>query len=411
MEPNYHGSTLTSRFLVAALPKVLYTGRNAAVFDDLLNFVSEEARHMFFTGVSDELANRGMFHAVLLHVSGDWPWLTDSGMLLRSYRNVQKHRRQSKPCVGVCHMCAAGKPQFDFEQINTSQPKWLGTMFTLDVFANGNPSPLASVPHPPGRTAELWFFDLFHTMHLGVRKAFLGSCLALLSEVEPGSNIDQRFSTMSDKYLSWCKSARQRPWVSKLTKELLGWTSTTIFPSGTWRKGALSTTLMKWVQDRFANEGDSWPCMLQEAGAACVACNSFLICLYNASAWIAPEQAQRISGLGQEFLDRYADLARQAVSEGKLLWVLQPQIHAMHHLVLYLLHSSRKGKVLNVLCMATQADEDFIGRPSRLSRRVTPKPLAGSRRVLERHLQSSYAMWVKDGYIRPSSSSSSGTAK
>ena len=402
MCPNYHGHTMTSRFLLAALPKVLYTGENDQVFTDIMQFVSDEVQHMFSSGVVDALGKRGRFHMVLTHISGDWPFLADSGCFERSFRKVQKQKNQQRH-IGICHLCAAGR-DCDFEQLNTVRPQWLETMFTLRLHADGcEPSPFERVPHIPGELAALWSFDTFHTMHLGVCKSFLASCIALLSELQPESAIDGRFSSLSDRYLEWCKAARQRPRVSKLSKELIGWVSTTMYPNGTWHKGALSSTLMAWFQHLYETESASWPPMLQEAGEACLACNSFLKGLYDGEAWLEPTVARRIADQGRAFLTHYTRLARASLKDGCLLWVLQPKHHSMHHLVLYLYYGSQRGSVLNCLCFSTQADEDFIGRPSRLSRRVTPKPLNSSHRVLERYLQSSYAQWVAEGYILPSS--------
>ena len=181
-----------------------------------------------------------------------------------------------------------------------------------------------------------------------------------------------------------------------------------MYPNGTWHKGALSTTLMTWVESRFDAESHLWDPVLQQVGETCKFCNAFLRSLYNEDAWLEAARAKEIALLGHQFLVRYSRLAFAAHREGRLLWVVQPKLHAMHHLVLYLYYSSRNGKTLNVLCYATQADEDFIGRPSRLSRRVTPKPLHSCHRVLERHLQGCYTQWVKEGYIIPTSSSAAG---
>ena len=399
MSPNFHGHSLTTRFLLAAVPKVLYSWDNDEVWQDLMQLATDEANFMFYEGVLDGTCRRGKFNMALLFISGDWPWLADSGNLARSYRNVQKKKNQQRH-LGICHMCAAGQTGYDFEEINSRQPQWLRTMFTLDCFSEGGPPPFADLPHVPGRLAELWRFDAFHTLHLGVCKIFLSSSLALLSELQPESAIDDRFASLSALYLSWCKTHSERPWVSKLTKELLSWPSTTVFPTGSWHKGALSTTLMRWFQFRFEREGSNWPPMLARAGEACVLMNDFLKGLYDAEAWLPASTAQKIAENGFAFLIQYARLARMAYLEGRLLWSLQPKLHCLHHLVIYLFESSVSGhRVLNILCFSTQQDEDFVGRPSRLARRVTPKVLQSCHRVLDRYLIATHSQWVKDRYL------------
>ena len=411
MLANYHGHTMTSRFLLAALPKALYTGNNEHVWNLLMNLAAEEAEFMFTTGVTDHLTGRGQFHMCVVHITGDWPWLVDSGYLLRSFRNVQKHkarapgpgRRAPPPPVGICHLCKAGQIGWDFEQINTRNPRWLGTMFSQSLTDEwAEPSPLCRIAHPDGQMGSMWMFDTFHTWHLGVAKAFLGSFLALLSELQPGGNIDDRFASLSDAYIAWCKLHRRRRHVTRLSKELIGWPSTTQFPNGAWHKGDLSSTLMAWVQHRFENEGAAWPPMLKLAGESAKLANSFLKTLYNSEAWLTPTNARFAGSQCLDFLKNYAALAKAACEERRPLWILQPKHHALHHLAIYLLDGCSRGHVLNCLCFSTQADEDFIGRPSRLARRVTAMPGKVCQSILQRYLQSAYAHWCKDGLlVRP----------
>ena len=406
MKPNYHGHTLTSRFLVAAVPKVLYTGEHGDFWHTLLETAAEEANDLFVSGIEDQKTQRGKFNAVMLHVCGDWPWLVDSGYLKRSYRNVQRHKDKDpanpKPRVGVCHLCKAGQKDVDFEQINSEQPAWLQTMFSQehDLFWDASePSPFLNAPHPPNKLGSLWAFDVFHTMHLGICKCYLGSFLAGLSELECEGSVDARFEKLSEKYLQWCKSNHKRAHATKLTKELIQWQSTTMFPNGSWHKGGLTSTLMDWAQWLFETEGDGWPAMLQEAGAAAVACNEFLRILFDGDAWLPSKDAQAAGRRAMDFLRLYAGLARAAHLQRRALWILQPKFHCLHHIALGLLNSSTRGKTLNPICMSAQQDEDFIGRPSRLARRVTAQTQKVCERVLGRYRQSAYAKWVQAGYI------------
>ena len=408
MRPNYIGHTFTSRFLFAALPKVLYTGKHEHIWDALLRSAAEEAKYMFGTGVEDGMHGRGRFHMAVLRICGDWPWLTDSGGLMRSFRHVQKHKTRSKPPVGVCHKCMAGQIGFDFEEINTLQPKWLATMYSQNLFGeDAEPSPLSQIPHSVNEMASLWTFDIFHTVHLGIGRCFLASILVLLSELEPESNIDDRFQSLTDDYLSWCKRSSRRAHVQKLSKELVGYPTTRTYPNGTWHKGDLTTVLMGYAQYRYEKDGSTWSPMLQLAGRAAVCLNKALSEMYSSDAWLSPGEARSIGNAGMDFLKAYSRLARMALNQGLTLWVLQPKHHAFHHLMLYLILGSNQGPVLNIVCFGTQADEDFIGRPSRLSRRVTAMPEQCCKRVVSRYLQNCWSQWVKAGYIvRPKATAS-----
>ena len=404
MRPNFHGHTMTNRFLFAALPKALYTGDHWYVWDSLLSAAAEDATYMTEIGVEDKLCGRGKFTMVTLAICGDWPWLADSGSFARSYRTCPKHVSRTKPCGGICHMCAAGRPNVDFEQLNTSQPAWRDTMCSLPLGDPADdPSPFCNVPHPPGKAAMLWQWDTFHTWHLGVAKYFLSSFVAVLSQLEPQGSVDDRFESLSQSYLQHCKSGKRRPHVTKLTKELFGWSTTSTFPCGSWHKADLSTSLMSWVLWRFVNEGHGWPEMAKLAGETAVLGDSWLKTLYNSETWMHPRQSHSAATFGLGFLRNYCLLAKMAWEQKQNLWVIQPKLHAMHHLAIYMFEGSAKGiKILNSLSYSCQQDEDFIGRPARLARRVTAHPAHVSKRVIERYLQCAYHHWLKDGFlIRP----------
>lgn len=60
-----------------------------------------------------------------------------------------------------------------------------------------------------------------------------------------------------------------------------------------------------------------------------------------------------------------------------------PKGHYLHHQFLSMLHASQNGEwTLNILTFSNQLSEDFVGKPARLSRRVSAK--TASLRVLQR---------------------------
>ena len=133
---------------------------------------------------------------------------------------------------------------------------------------------------------------------------------------------------------------------------------------------------------------------------------SILCILYNGEAWLAPAKATEAGELCLDFLKKYASLASTALASGRQLWILQPKHHSLHHIGLDLLQGGSRGFTLNPLCVSTQQDEDYIGRPSRLARRVTAQqPVA--HRVISRLMQATYSQYVKAWYIKPSARSTS----
>ena len=394
MLPNFIGHSYTNRFLLSAVHKSHYVGSNSYVFDLLMENTAKELEFMYETGVSH---NGERYHAVCVGIVGDWPWLQKSGSLQRSFMNVPKKSNAARrECKGICHICSAGKsPDWPYEQLATRHPDWKDSVLLEPPF-DEDQNHFRTVPHVQGELPLLWKFDIFHCIHLGVAKNFLGSLLACLSELEPAGAIDSRFELLSSKYLSWCASNKRAAHCQRITKEHLNWVSTTYFPSGTWHKGDLSTSLLLFCEARFLAE--NWDGeMLRLAGEAVVALNACLKLLYHGEAWLCQEDAWRGGQLGLKFLRRYGQLANLAHNQNRKLWVVMPKHHAVHHIFLQLLDGSSRGPVQNPIVESVQQDEDFIGRGSRLSRHVSP--MTCEEKTVDRYLMSCYSKYMASGYL------------
>ena len=125
--------------------------------------------------------------------------------------------------------------------------------------------------------------------------------------------------------------------------------------------------------------------------------------LYESDAWIPPADARRAGELAAKFLRRYNECAIRARSLQRTLFPIQPKFHCLHHMAIDLLSASEaENHALNPLVLSTQQSEDFIGRPSRLSRRVSSRGTLT--RVMQRYLQSCHTQWVKAGLLIESAS-------
>ena len=87
---NYRGHSFTSRFMIAGLRKCDYTGDNSNVFSALMSSCAEQAKSVATTGIRDPEGNKRWM--IMLHITGDWPWLHKSGNFKRSFHNAQKKR-------------------------------------------------------------------------------------------------------------------------------------------------------------------------------------------------------------------------------------------------------------------------------------------------------------------------------
>lgn len=395
---NFRGHSLTTRMLAAAMPKHWYTLDRHQIFTRLLQCLASESEYMATTGVQD--ADGLTWWCITVGISGDWPWLAKSATFNRSFSRVQKRVSVRKPPEGICHLCTAGRGlephRVPFEDIQTRRPQWLSTMFSLSPFAGVNL--FSTTPQVEGRFEALWKFDVFHTCHLGIAKHVISSTLALLSEREVGSNVDDRFTQLDQRFTLWCKNHSRNKYCRKLTKELIGWETTGKVPAGTWHKGEFSDTLLHFIEGEFGNQVQAFqdePLLV--LALECVASlNSAMREMYAAELFLEPPQAARVAGFGLRYLRRYGKLADLAHRGGRPLFPLMPKAHAWHHLMLELeLSASTPGRqwCLNPLCYSTQMCEDFVGRPSRLARRTRPGRVQ-SRRVIQRYLKASYHEWV-----------------
>ena len=390
MECNFAGHTYANRFLIASLRKKDYSDQESETWKVLMEWE---------TGVTDR---NGVKHwGIVLGLIGDWPFLHKSACFTRSFNNIPKRVTIKNPPVGICHLCRSGQADVDFEQVGTRRPDWIQTCFTQDPFVE--PSPFVEyLLHVPGKEPAMWLFDWFHTMHLGVFRNFLGSVLALLSEQEDSANIEGRFHALSESYRTWCRNNPKRSYFAKVSKEAIGWDTTNQFPSGGWHKGALSTSLMAYVQERFEMESFNDEPLLVLAAEACGAIQQCSKLLYRSSVWLDPGVSGMCAELGFKFLRRYAQMATLAKSNNRNLFVFQPKIHVLHHFLVDMWDAHKRNVWgLSPLATSCQPSEDFIGRPSRLARRVTPQSPALDR-IMDRYLQSSYHHFVRARYlIRP----------
>ena len=396
---NFRGHTYAHRLLFSAMPKHWYTHDRDHVFSTVLECAAGEAEFMCKTGVTSPTSGK-QYWAMLIGISGDWPWLHKSGNLGRSFNNVQKRLTVRNAPRGICHLCAAGQRDVPFEQISTRHPAWLDTMHQQSPFET--PTPFQVIPHCPGKLADLWKFDMFHTFHIGCGKHFLGSVLALLSEMQDASNVDERFEMLTTEYVQWCAVGKRNKHIKKISKELINWPKTTVYPVGSWHKGDLTTSLMEFVEGRYGNEDFGDNRLLTLSVEATLTINKCFRMLFSSGYFLDRNDAHEISGYGLRFLRRYAELAREALSQNRALFVIMPKEHALHHLFLSMHLATENPNIHyigNPLNMSTQCDEDFVGRPSRLARRTRPGKIQVTR-VLQRYLKGAYQEWIKLGYIK-----------
>ena len=105
--------------------------------------------------------------------------------------------------------------------------------------------------------------------------------------------------------------------------------------------------------------------------------------LYHEGAFIKASVAKALAMKGLSFLRKYAELALLCHRQGMKRFPFIPKCHYLHHQILQLFHESRSSQwARNLLLYGCQMQEDYVGRPSRLARRVSSR--TQSLRVIQR---------------------------
>ena len=98
--------------------------------------------------------------------------------------------------------------------------------------------------------------------------------------------------------------------------------------------------------------------------------------MYQSGFWIRSDQGKRLAGLMFQFLTLYSKCAAITLANSKRRFSIVPKLHMMAHSALDLSSQSNKASwAVNPLAMTNQIQEDFIGRPSRISRRVNVRSI------------------------------------
>lgn len=188
------------------------------------------------------------------------------------------------------------------------------------------------------------------------------------------ANIDE----MNIHLKTYLKSEKRSLHFSKLTQDLLGYSSNNDYPCGHWSKAADTPIMCDFVVWFL-----SQPCRQAAVNADPIlldlivggkAMHVFMKQLYDSELWLTRDQAQLTINAGYTFLSSYNNCAVRAYEKGLCLFSYKPKLHYLHHIVLFMAwqYDQLFNYVLSPLCEATPMDEDLVGRTSRLSRHVSP---------------------------------------
>ena len=392
---NFEGS-LKSRFLYAGVPKVLY--KNPADFKEIFEAYKNDLEPLVTDGflVDDE-----RFYLALINSKGDLPANISLGGLTRSFRNVQKvvpkATGKRKSPIGICWRCSAGQKDYPFED-NSPEAAWIETVGLQPGFP-AEPCSLLQLGHDEADPGSFFAFDIWHCDAQGDSQGFWGSSAVLCLDLLPAGSIEGKLQRLTADIEA--HTMPSHPKCLPITRDKLSWNSAADYPSMQWSKASDAATLHVWLEGFLRRYQDSIKALpndkqiIFDTMLKAVTAKNFLIrSLYECPLWIESSDALPIARAGFDYLREQRRLVFLSYQVDRHLFMWQPKTHYLGHIIhSFFYGASACDFALNPLVDSVQMDEDFVGRPSRLARRVTSKAFMSALRILQRYLINVRECW------------------
>jgi hypothetical protein len=260
----------------------------------------------------------------------------------------------------------------------TSTAAWRATVSQIAPW-NVSP-PFEPIPFEDWASGEAsrWFKrDTFHIFRLGIARNFIGSSLVYLclqgcfDQPGDGHGMDERLSRAWSNFWLWCDAHSESPaGIRSFSKQKLHIPTVGSFP---WVgcKGSDTILLLRWLafftKIQLASNQSS---TLRIIAGGCDNGLAFQG-IYRHGIWLTDSCREKLMKNLQRFVTAYAKLAAEAHAQNLQLWAMVPKIHSLDHVKVDLEYCERKDYTLNPATWDCSMSEDFVGRISRQSRRVS----------------------------------------
>jgi hypothetical protein len=361
-----------SRFLSFCMPCSDYKDEHG-MLDACMTSFAEGMQGLFKDGIS---AHRDQYYFALVGSKGDMKWHQEIANLTRSYNNLGV-----KNAIMMCADCHAGAEGFPHENVN-DDAEWMGTEH-IDRPWTKEPI-FSQIPFEPadGAPEKLYKCDVFHVWKLGSGRDFTASCIVLLCSLSYFDFIAAESKSMPNRlkrahgcFALWCAGCNKHPHLRQFTQKLFHMPKVSSMPWGGY-KGSDTMLLSKWLAfyvGTLRPKKDSHAIVLRAIKEACQAVNEFFLVLHSHGLYLRSECAEHCMANGRIAMKGYSFMARQCVALGRPGFSMKPKLHAFHHILNNMKKQLDRGSplVLSPLAFACEVNEDFIGRVSRQSRKVS----------------------------------------
>ena len=372
---NARGSTLMTRFLIAAIPNKVLKG-HPRVVESLLKEMQQDLSMLFHDGV---LCAGRVFRCGLIGVKGDFEFHLEVGGFFRSYANIG-----TKNDIQCCPECEAGAPgisPMDMREV----PAWASTCYQTEPWLVK--PPLNYIPYDDSRPASLYKRDVFHTLKFGFMRDLCASIIVHLAQLgyfDPvpcaeSRSLDARLERAYSYFKLWCIAESKRTTLRKFSRNNFHRKKATSFPflAGKGSDSVLACCfLVFFVQLKLRSLQDQSHAVLLHAMLETLQGGiDFTAVMHSHGVFLTRACARFMMKSGYRLLRGYAYLADTCINERRRLYALRPKLHFFHHTLRDMQDQLDRGDtcVLSPGIFNCEANEDFIGRISRISRRVSPR--------------------------------------
>ena len=372
---NFKGHSYLSRWLLFGMGGWTYK-KNPHVFEALLDGLAEDLRALFYAGV--QLDSGVRVYGAVVAVKGDMDFHKKVFDLTRSYGHLGSVNQ-----IRICHHCFAGDSENPFEDF-AEPAAWEKSCWCERPWPVDKPPALSRIPYDVASPEWILRGDYFHIFKTGIGRDLAGGIIVTLmyagffdSEGDAGESlgIDARFERAHAWFTLWCCTEGRSAGLHSFTKAFFNMKHNNSAP---WvnSKGSDTCLLIQWllwflklqlIQPTVSGHEALLRRMLQTAENA-IGMNM----MHVHGLWMERECARLLYVRMMSTLRGYVDLGRKAIRLGTHAFMVKPKHHALHHLAVHLRQQLESGCTLisNPQLTACDVNEDFLGRISRLSRRV-----------------------------------------
>lgn len=264
---NFVGNTWATHFVFTTVVRQILS---QTAIDMVTSTFAADCEVLIRQGVQ---SSDGSKHVYLLHLGskGDLPALAKLANFTRTFSHVPRQSSSRTPATGICPHCLAGQESdghlrlaYPYEDVS-NRPGWLITMETVDPWLS-EPKILANLPIDRSYRSQFFETDVWHNLHLGIMKHWLGSgFVSILERMHIGplqGSVEAKFDWLTTDFKLFCRQKRISPYIAEISRATLTFPQSGSCPVGAWSKGAVSTHFCqylenfcdRWIDERFDDQ-------------------------------------------------------------------------------------------------------------------------------------------------------------